>query len=143
MNNYIKGKITKIIYENNTNGYYVLLFKVNNSSKEYEEYKNKSIKVTGYFNNINTYDNYNLYGEFFSHYKYGDTFRVDKLEVEEKTEENSIVDFLSSDLFEGIGESKAKLIYDKLKDKTFEIIINNPNNLLLIDGITKKNIFIH
>ena len=140
MNNYIKGKITKIIYENNTNGYYVLLFKVNNSSKEYEEYKNKSIKVTGYFNNINTYDNYNLYGEFFSHYKYGDTFRVDKLEVEEKTEENSIVDFLSSDLFEGIGESKAKLIYDKLKDKTFEIIINNPNNLLLIDGITKKNI---
>jgi len=139
MNDFLKGKISKTIFENKDNGFHILLFKVLDASDKYLYYINSSVKISGYFNNINNYDTYILYGSFFMHNKYGETFRLDKLEIEEK-KGNSIIDFLSSDLFPGIGDAKAKLIYDKLGDNAFDVILNNPNNLSLIDGLTKNNI---
>ena len=47
---------------------------------------------------------------------------------------------MTSGLFKGIGEKKAKAIVDVLGKDTLQIILENPDNLILIPGITKTNI---
>ena len=61
----------------------------------------------------------------------------DRCKPEEK---DSIVEFLTSGLFKGIGEAKATKIVNILGKNTLNTILENPNNLLLIPSITEKNV---
>ena len=56
------------------------------------------------------------------------------------TSEKEIVAYLSSSVFEGIGEKTAKLIYQKFGADTLEIIDTNPEKLLSIPGISEKKL---
>ena len=134
---YIIGNYKREIFSSN-NGYIVGLFKVKEC--DIEEYIDKNITFTGYFHELNEIDTYLFNGEFVSHNKYGEQFKVDSYERVKPEGKNSIVEFLSSGLFKGIGEKKAKLLVDTLGDDTLKVIIDNPSNLILIPGITKKNI---
>ena len=137
---YIKGSYSKSIYENNT-GYNIGIFRVGETnSEELEEYVGRSITFTGYFHELNNIDTYIFYGKLVNHPKYGEQFQVDSYERCKPEEKDSIVEFLTSGLFPGIGEKKAKSIVEVLGDDTLKIIIENPDNLILIPGITKKNI---
>lgn len=53
-------------------------------------------------------------------------------------EKDSITEFLASGIFKGIGEKTAKKIVDFLGSDALKIIIDNPDNLLLIPQITKN-----
>ena len=55
-------------------------------------------------------------------------------------ENDAIIEFLSGGLFKGIGEKTAEKIVNYLGKDTLNIIIENPNNLLLIPTITKRQI---
>lgn len=136
---YIKGIYKKCIYINSDNLYLVGLIKV--KENDFDEYINeKTITFTGNFSNINIEDTLVLKGEFTRHYKYGEQFNVISYEQILPEDEHSIINFLSSDIFPGIGEVKAKKIYDTFGDKTVEIILNEPEQLAFIKTITKKNI---
>ena len=140
MENSIKGIFSKSIFESST-GYLVGLFKViDTSCDEWSSYIGKTIPFTGYFYELNSIDTYFFYGKFVEHEKYGEQFQVDHYERCIPEEKDAIVDFLSSDLFHGIGEKKAKTIVDALGKDTLKIILENPDNLILIPGITQKNI---
>ncbi|MDD6878687.1 MAG: ATP-dependent RecD-like DNA helicase [bacterium] len=134
---YIKGNYKKSIF-NGENGYIIGLFKVKESS--IKEYNNKTITFTGYFHEINESDTYLFNGEFVNHYKYGEQFNVFNYERIKPEEKDSIVEFLTSGLFKGIGKKKAEKIVGVLGEKTLEIIIEQPDNLLLIPTITQTNI---
>ena len=75
-----------------------------------------------------------------NHPKYGEQFNVDSYERCKPDEKNSIIEFLTSGLFKGIGEKKAKKIVEVLGKDTLNVILENPSNLILIPTITKKNI---
>ena len=137
---YIKGNYSKSIYENNT-GYVIGIFKVSDTDSELlSDYIGRSITFTGYFHELNNIDNYIFYGELVEHEKYGEQFRVDSYERIKPEEKDSILEFLTSGLFKGIGEKKAKAIVDVLGKDTLNIILNNPSNLVLIPKITEKDI---
>ena len=137
---YIKGNYSRSIYESG-NGYYIGLFKVTDTdSEELSKYIGKSITFTGYFHELNEIDTYMFYGKLVDHEKYGEQFQVDNYERCKPEEKDSIVEFLTSGLFKGIGEKKAKQIVSILGKDTLKVILENPDNLVLIPGITKKNI---
>ncbi|MBE6147022.1 MAG: ATP-dependent RecD-like DNA helicase [Firmicutes bacterium] len=140
MNTYIKGNFRKYIFKSDK-GYVIGLFKVKETnSEDLEFYINHTITFTGYFHELNEDDTYLFYGKLTEHEKYGEQFQVESYERVMPEEKDSIVEFLSSGLFKGIGEKKAKKIVDYLGKDTLNIILENPNNLLLIPTITKTQI---
>ena len=137
---YIKGNYSKSIYENNT-GYVIGIFRVSDTDNEnLSDYIGRSITFTGYFHELNNIDTYIFYGELVEHEKYGEQFRVDSYERCRPEEKDSILEFLTSGLFKGIGEKKAKALVDALGKDTLNVILNNPSNLVLIPKITEKDI---
>lgn len=137
----IKGKYTKTIFQNNSTGYTIGLFKVHDTDSErLTDYLNGTITFTGYFHELNEADTYVMYGEVVKHEKYGEQFSVTRYDRCRPEEKNSIVEFLTSGLFKGIGEKKAKAIVDVLGNDTLKLILENPDNLILIPGITKTNV---
>ena len=138
MKEFIKGKITKKIYTTD-NGYLIANFKIKETNiNDILDLIGKSITITGYFSQINENELYMLYGNITEHPKYGLQFQTDKYERLKPEDKDGIVEFLSSDLFPGIGESIAKKIVDKLGENTLEIIIQNPNSLLTIKSLNSK-----
>jgi len=138
---YIKGHFKRSIY-NNDSGYTIGLFKVIDVSGDdnLDIYKGRTITFTGYFHELNENDIYIFYGSLVNHERYGEQFQVNAYERVMPLEKDSILEFLTSGLFKGIGEKKAKKIVDTLGKDTLNIILENPDNLLLIPGITSKNI---
>ena len=137
---FIKGTFSKSIYESGT-GYIIGIFRVKETnSDELSEYVGRTITFTGYFHELNTIDTYLFYGKLVQHEKYGEQFQVESYERCKPEEKDSILEFLTSGLFKGIGEKKAKAIVDVLGKDTLKIILEQPDNLILIPGITKKNI---
>ena len=140
MKTFIKGNYRKSIYENGT-GYVIGLFRVSDTNDELlSDYIGRTITFTGYFHELNEQDTYMFYGEKVIHNKYGEQFKVESYERCKPEEKDSIVEFLTSGLFPGIGEKKAKKIVDVLGKDTLKVILETPDNLILIPGITKKNI---
>ena len=134
---YLKGTYKKTIY--NRDNYYVGLIRVKDNDID-PSLNDRTITFTGYFNEINIDDNLVLNGEFTRHNKYGEQFLATSYEIVLPEEKEGIVSFLSSDIFKGIGEAKAKKIYDALGEKTIDIIIHEPEKLEEIKGLTKKNV---
>lgn len=140
MASYIQGKYTKCIFKNNT-GYNIGVFRVSDSNDpSLADYIGRSITFTGYFHDLNEIDTYMFYGKLVTHEKYGEQFQVESYERCMPEEKDSIVEFLTSGLFKGIGETKAKKIVDVLGKDTLKIILETPDNLLLIPSISKKNV---
>ena len=140
MDIYIKGHYQRSIYQN-SNGYHIGLFKVRETnSSELTPFLDKTITFTGYFHELNDMDTYLFFGQMVEHPKYGLQFSVTSYERCKPEEKDAIVEFLTSGLFKGIGEKKAKAIVDVLGKDTLQIILENPDNLILIPGITKTNI---
>ncbi len=136
MNSYIIGQIKRIIFRGDNN-YIIGVIKIKSTSNDLEEYASKEVTFTGYFVDLNDIDNYQMYGKFIEHVRYGTQFesiKYDRLKPEEK---DSIVEFLSSDLFKGIGKKKAEKIVKVLGNKALDIIIKNPEELLKVPTISK------
>ncbi len=139
MTSYIKGQFKKAIFKGES-GYVIGLFKVHETDDEdLADYINRVITFTGYFHDLNEIDNYIFYGKKVIHPKYGEQFQTEKYERVKPEEKDTILEFLSSNIFKGIGKRKAKKIVDVLGRDTLNVILNNPSNLILIPTITEKN----
>lgn len=140
MSTYIKGNYRRSIYQNSS-GYNIGIFKVSDTNDEkLADYLDRTITFTGYFHELNDMDTYIFYGKLVQHEKYGEQFQVESYKRCRPEEKNAIIEFLTSGLFKGIGEKKAKNIVDVLGKDTLKIILENPDNLILIPTITKSNI---
>ena len=135
--NFISGEFKKDIFCG-TNGYLVALFKVKDT--DLLEYKNKTITVVGNFVENREFDSFKLYGNLVEHNKFGEQFNVIKYEKLKKEGKENIVNFLSSDLFKGIGITKAVNIYKKFKDDSLDVIKNSSEKLFEVKGISIKDV---
>lgn len=137
MKNYIVGNIRKIIYESNSGPYKVGIFKVRETNDtDMEEYVNKAIGFTGSFNEINQDVDYVLYGKLTEHPKYGVQYAVLNYEIKEPNDTESLVLYLSSGMFSGIGIKTANKIVERFGEKTIDIIKNDYPSLALVSGMT-------
>ncbi|MBQ7140274.1 MAG: ATP-dependent RecD-like DNA helicase [Bacilli bacterium] len=138
--NYIKGNFRKYIY-NSGKGFIVGIFKVKETNdEELKDYVNKTITFSGNFLDLNMDDLYIFYGEGVKHPKYGFQYSVNNYERVKPEEKDGIIEFLCSDLFNGIGEKTAKAIVETLGDRTLDLIVENKDNLLLVPKLKQKKI---
>ncbi len=136
----IEGVYKKTIFKSNTNGYLIALFKVVKTSPDLTTYQNKTITITGYLPDLNEIDTYNLEGNLTTHPKYGEQFMVQNIMRILPKETDAIINVLTSNLFKGIGKKTAIKIVDMFKEKTFSTILDHPSDLLLIKGLSEKQV---
>ncbi len=139
MVNFIKGIYKQAIFSGE-NGYQIGLIKVSDASEELADYIGRTITFTGYFDSINTNDNYILYGEPFNHPKYGFQYTVNHFERVKPEDKDGIIAFLSSDLFKGVGINLATSIVNRLGLNALEQILNDKTCLYQVPKISEKKI---
>ena len=140
METYIKGNYRRSIFKSDK-GYVIGLFKVREINDEaLEEYVNHTITFTGYFHELNEDDTYILYGEVVNHPRYGMQFQSNKYERIKPTGKAAVVQFLSSDLFPGVGEKMAESIVEVLGDKALDKILEDESVLYLVPKLTEGKI---
>lgn len=135
--NYIKGKLKKIIFYNRENGFLVALFRVKETNTN-EVSVNKTITVTGLFLENSLDIPMILYGEYKKNDKWGMQFVVNSYKIEKPTTKESLVEFLSSSFIESCGEVTAKRIVEAFGEKSIDVIKNEKEALLSIEGMTEK-----
>lgn len=135
MNSYIRGNVREVFYKTEK-GFMVGIFKIRETNdKELDDYVNRTITFSGNFHELLNDSEYKFYGEVTNHPKYGFQYKVTYYEKLIPEEKNSIITFLSSGIFPGIGVKTATKIVDKLGDNTLGLILEDYNNLLMIPSI--------
>ena len=144
MNNMnIKGRILKISYYKKETGYSVLVISLDHDDylKLHEEYHFISNRLTcvGITDRQPYVDEeYIFEGQFVKDLNYGLQFKYSSFKRPMMNSASTIIDYLSSDLFEGIGIASAKAIVDTLGEKAIEIIAKDENALNIVPKLSKK-----
>lgn len=137
MKKYVLGNIRKIIYESNNGPYKVGVFKVRETNdEEMKEYVNKVIGFTGSFAEVNPDVDYILYGRLVDHPKYGSQYEVVNYEIKAPNDLDSLVLYLSSGMFKGIGVKTAKRIVERFGGDTVKTIKENYQDVATVSGMT-------
>lgn len=124
----VVGYVEKIVFRNAENGYTVLsLF-------------NNEIEITcvGYFTLINEGEYIQATGNYIEHPVYGEQLLVDYYEIKEPEDAYSIELYLGSGAIKGIGKALASRIVKKFGDSTFRVIIEEPERLSEVKGISER-----
>ncbi|MBE6140405.1 MAG: ATP-dependent RecD-like DNA helicase [Firmicutes bacterium] len=133
----IKGKIKKIIFQNDSNGYTVALFRLRDTDEEQmRAFLNKTITITGIFTDLKLEINIIMNGSYQNNEKYGKQYIVENYEIEKPTTEAAIIEFLASSFVDSCGLKTAQKIVAKYKEKSLDIIKEDYNHLLVIEGMT-------
>lgn len=122
----ICGSVENVIYKNTSNGYIVLEIDSNN----------ELISAVGNLGDIGVGEKLSLFGDYIDSPKYGRQFKVTACERMPPETITEIRRYLGSGIIRGLGPSLAKKITDKFGEETLEIIENNPQKLIEINGIT-------
>jgi exodeoxyribonuclease V alpha subunit len=130
---YVKGLVKVVIFHNEQNLYSVLKVRVHETSENIED---KEITVTGYFPLLHEDDTYTFFGTFKNHPKFGLQFQTEHFRKEIPQTKEGIIQYLSSDLFKGIGKKTAEAIVEKLGESAISKILQNPS---ILDEIPKVN----
>ncbi|MBO1514819.1 SF1B family DNA helicase RecD2 [Metabacillus bambusae] len=130
---YVKGLVKVVIFHNEQNLYSVLKVRVHETSENIED---KEITVTGYFPLLHEDDTYTFFGAFKNHPKFGLQFQTEHFRIEIPQTKEGIIQYLSSDLFKGIGKKTAEAIVEKLGESAISKILQNPS---ILDDIPKVN----
>ena len=135
---YIKGKVRQLIYEG-SNGYKIGLFKVKETDdEELKDFLNRTITFTGTFVELNFDDYYLFNGYYMYHERYGNQFVVKSYERILPDSKDALIEFLTSDLIKGCGVKTANKIVDILGLDALNVIKEDPNALLKIEGLSEK-----
>lgn len=100
---YISGTSIVTVFHNEENLYNVTRIRIKKTNLEIED---KETVVTGYFPKLNEDEVYTFYGDFKEHPKFGLQFHVEQFKKELPQSRQGVVQYLSSDLFHGIGKNR-------------------------------------
>lgn len=125
-----EGIIKSIIYRNEENGYTVLSLQTSDSP----------ITCTGIMPFFYENDQIIVEGELIYHDKYGEQINVESARIKKPSGKKAIISYLSSGNIESIGKKTAELIYEKFGDKSIDVVFNETEKLLSIQGIGKKKL---
>lgn len=126
----IIGNIESIIYRNEENNYTILSVKTKEGHQTLiGELHDATIgqKITAEVKEV-------------ENPVYGTQYKILDYELSLPDDEDVIAEYLSGSDFKGIGIALAKKIVDQFGQDTFDVILNSPEKLFLVKGMTKKRI---
>jgi len=123
----IKGTISRIQYHNQANGYTVAIIEL--APDEYKIVREKSRLIGNHITVVGVFDRavfpeeeYQFEGNFVNSPRYGMQFQFTSFSRLEQTNEQGVINYLSSELFPGIGLLTAKSLVEALGVKVVEKI---------------------
>lgn len=126
----IKGKVSTIIFKNDTNGWTVILL------KQEDGY----ITAVGETDGLEIDDEIELNGEFTSHKVYGEQFKFDSYIKVMPHTNLALIEYIANNI-SGVGKKTAQKIVDTFGDETIDIIRFYPSKLEGIKGLNSEKIF--
>ena len=132
---YVTGTIDRIIFENPSNFYKILLLEIEETDADYDDYE---IIVTGTIADVIEGEDYRFYGNLVTHPKYGQQLQISRYERSKPTSAG-LVKYFSSDHFKGIGRKTAEKIVELYGEDTIDKILAEPEKLTQITGLSSKN----
>ena len=130
----IKGILERLTYQNQENHYTIAKLRIAKISDP--------VTVVGHLAGVFEGESLEISGKWVTHPKYGDQFKVEVYKVVLPATVSGIRKYLGSGMIKGVGRSLADKIVDHFKEKTLDIIENEPDKLKSIHGIgeAKKKI---
>ena len=136
---YFSGTIERIIFENPSNFFRILLLDIENTDAE--DFEDFEIIVTGSMADVMEGEDYSFWGSLVQHPKYGQQLKISRYE-RAKPSSKGLVKYFSSDHFKGIGAKTAQKIvqlYGEDTEDTIDKILAEPEKLTQINGLAAKN----
>ncbi len=125
-----EGKLSRLIYHNEDNGYTVAVLTTSDGS----------VRIAGSFAEPRLGGSYRIEGRFTIHPKYGEQFSFSSYEEILPEGADAILDFLSAGNIRGIGPATARTLVDTFGEETLRVIEETPEKLLSISGIGPKTL---
>lgn len=133
---YIKGKLIHEIFHNPENLYSVCKIRVLESKED--QFSEQDVTIVGTFPPLHEGEVYTFWGELKEHPRFGLQYRVHQFRKELPQGKDGLIQYLSSDLFPGIGKRTAERIVDKLGLQAIPLILENPEVLTEIPRLTEQ-----
>ena len=125
----VTGTVTEIIFFNEENGYTICDI----TSKE-----EGMFTAVGYMPYVSAGENIEMEGLWVVHPEYGEQFSVKQYKTVPPSDKKAILQYLSSGIINKIKKKKKKKIVDKFEEDTLNILLNYPERLSEIKGITEQ-----
>lgn len=142
---YIQGIIKFITFYNEDNHYGIIKIEATESSFHHTLFPVRDlVTITGYFPRFSKGDHIRFYGEKTMHPTYGEQFKASSYERFSDISIEGLIDYLSSDLFKGIGEKTAINIVETLGKDAIKKIIDDKQVLDLVPKLSstvKDNLY--
>ena len=132
---YFSGTIERIIFENPSNFFRILLLDIDDTDAEFDNFE---IIVTGTMADIMEGQDYTFWGTIVQHPKYGEQLKATRYERSKPTSKG-LIKYFASDHFKGIGMKTAQKIVDLYGDNTIDEILADPSRLTTINGLSATN----
>jgi len=132
---YFSGTIERIIFENPSNFFRILLLDIDDTDAEFDNFE---IIVTGTMADIMEGQDYTFWGTIVQHPKYGEQLKVTRYERAKPTSKG-LIKYFASDHFKGIGMKTAQKIVDLYGDNTIDEILADSSRLTTINGLSAAN----
>ena len=133
---YFTGTIERIIFENISNFYRILLLEIEDTNaKDFDDFE---IIVTGTMADVIEGEEYTFWGQIVQHSKYGQQLQITRYERAKPTSKG-LVKYFSSSHFKGIGLKTAQKIVDMYGENTIDKILEHPEKLQSISGLSAKS----
>ena len=133
---YFTGTIERIIFENISNFYRILLLEIEDTNAE--DFDDFEIIVTGTMADVIEGEEYTFWGQIVQHSKYGEQLQITRYERANPTSKG-LVKYFSSSHFKGIGLKTAQKIVDIYGENTIDKILEHPEKLQSISGLSAKS----
>ncbi|HLR64548.1 MAG TPA: ATP-dependent RecD-like DNA helicase [Pseudogracilibacillus sp.] len=133
---YMMGEIMFTIYTNEANLFTIARLNIHETNES--AYEEDDIVITGYFGNLQEGVLYTFYGQLFEHKSYGLQYKVDQYETYVPKTEDGLIEYLSSDLFPGVGKRTATNIVEHFGEKAIERILDEPDRLKDVPRLNEK-----
>ncbi|MCU5746433.1 ATP-dependent RecD-like DNA helicase [Staphylococcus sp. SQ8-PEA] len=130
----IKGTVEAILFQNKENFYTVIKVETIETNEDLEE----MATVIGFFPDIVEGDIYTFKGQIVSHPKYGKQLKAETFHKELPQTKEAIINYLSSELFKGIGKKTAQKIVNKLGENAISDILEDATVLEKVPSLSKK-----
>ncbi len=128
----LQGQIERITFTNEETGYTVAKIKVYG--------RRELVTIIGSMVNLTPGEIIKMKGEWTNNPKYGEQFKIVFCETTTPASVHGIEKYLGSGLIRGIGPVMAKRIVKMFKEKTLDIIENEIDKLVDVEGIGQKRI---
>ena len=124
----IQGKISHVIYQDEQSRYTVARFRLYDLNE-------KLVTITGYLPEMSHDILLNLKGNYVEHPRFGMQFKVETFHRVLPDEPESIITFLSSPLFPGIGKKFAESVVEELGADSLKLLKEDSSLIKNVKGI--------